>query len=117
VEKRDPELARSAVGFWVVAETRKRPEKAYFAPKKVDFTLKTRVFSTRILRKYIDDKRVNADLHQNRGTFFCFSRKSRDYETGFVVLIWRRGADFWRRLAGPEKLRWKMHGLSMRVSG
>jgi len=57
------------------------------APKKADFTLKTRVFSTRILRKYVDDKRVNAILHQNHGTFFCFLRKSRGSEAGFVELV------------------------------
>jgi len=49
--------------------------------------------------------------------FFVFRENRGIYEAGFVVLIWRHGADFWRRLAGPEKLRWNMHGLSMRVSG
>jgi hypothetical protein len=86
-------------------------------PKRVDFALKLHVFPTRILQKCADDKGVNATLHQTWCVFFRFFRKSEVSEACFVVPQGGGGADFLRRLAGPKKLRWNMHGLSMRVSG
>jgi hypothetical protein len=117
VEKRDPELARSAIGFWVVAETRKRPEKGLFCAEKGRFYPQNPAFFRREFCENMLMTKELCDFAPKPRHVFCFSRKSRGYGAGFVVLIWRRGADFWRRLVGPEKLRWKMHGLSMRVSG
>jgi hypothetical protein len=60
-----------------------------FWPKKVDFTLKTRVSSMRFLQKYADNNRVNVTLHQIRGTFFVFRE---DRELLRPVLWLRRAA-------------------------